>query len=452
MRSPEKKRNGRWQIRYADQHGQIKYKSFRTKGDAEKFGRDAQGNVEAGLAPTYDKTITDLCDEFERAHFHGLRPSSVKDAGAGIARIQRHFGQRKLTSIHPPDIEKFRDGELIRMRAEHEAVLDGRLARLRLAAGSAVRKDNRARLLADLAKLEGEAPAIRERIATMGVRTVNKVLQLFRQLYEFAKGRRYAAHNPADHVRKLKAADRQDRAMDVNVLTPGELLKLIEAADPHGRAAIAVLGFGGLRLGELLGLQWGDVELDRARIVVRRQLEAVTGELREPKTRAGTRFVSLPPVAISELRRWKLACPKGEAEFCFPNSDGGAQDDRNFRARVFYPALRRARLRRIRVHDLRHSCASMLIATGADLAAISRQLGHANVNITLTTYTHWFEKRATSDLGDRLAALVEKETGCVLVASDASAEGQSAEVVDLMVARSGIEPPTRGFSVRCSTN
>ena len=94
----------------------------------------------------------------------------------------------------------------------------------------------------------------------------------------------------------------------------------------------------------------------------------------------------------------------------------------------------------------------MLIATGADLAPISRQLGHADVNITLATCTHWFQKPTESDLGDRLATPVEWETGCVLVASDTPAEAVDAEVVESMVARGRIELPTRGFSVRCSTN
>ncbi len=144
---------------------------------------------------------------------------------------------------------------------------------------------------------------------------------------------------------------------------------------------------------------------------------------------------------------------------CFPNGEGGPQDDRNFRSRHFHRALRRAGLRRIRVHDLRHTAASLLIATGADLAAISRQLGHANPQITLSTYTHFFAKRADSDLGAKLGAFVEREVGCDSVAmkgSDAPADAPGrAEVVDqprLMVARGGIEPPTRGFSVRCSTN
>jgi integrase len=179
----------------------------------------------------------------------------------------------------------------------------------------------------------------------------------------------------------------------------------VRHVDPDWRAALGVLAYGGLRLGELLGLQWGDVELDRSRILVRRQLEALSGELREPKTKAGTRFVELPSFVMRRLKEWKLRSPKGQLDLCFPDSRGGPMDDRNFRIRVFYPALRRAGLRHIRVHDLRHGAASMMIATGADLATISRQLGHANVNITLTTYTHWFARRTESGLGARLEAL-----------------------------------------------
>jgi|ERR1700685_2158142 integrase len=74
-------------------------------------------------------------------------------------------------------------------------------------------------------------------------------------------------------------------------------------------------------------------------------------------------------------------------------------DQYNFRSRVFYPALRRAKLRRVRVHDLRHGAASMMIAAGCDIASVSRQLGHANVAVTLGVYSHWFQKRTESGLG-----------------------------------------------------
>jgi hypothetical protein len=63
-----------------------------------------------------------------------------------------------------------------------------------------------------------------------------------------------------------------------------------------------------------------------------------------------------------------------------------------------------------------------MIATGADLAAISRQLGHANAGITLATYTHFFEKRGDSGLGARMEALVQRELGCDLVAAGAGRE------------------------------
>ena len=94
-----------------------------------------------------------------------------------------------------------------------------------------------------------------------------------------------------------------------------------------------------------------------------------------------------------------------------------------------------------------------MIATGPDLAAISRQVGHAMVQISLAIYAHFFARRIESGLGANLEALiVAKRGGCVSAASGASDEGPHAEVIDFMVARGGIEPPTRGFSVRCSTN
>jgi integrase len=173
--------------------------------------------------------------------------------------------------------------------------------------------------------------------------------------------------------------------------------------------------------------------------------------LRDPKTKAGVRFVELPSFVMSELKAWRLRCPKGALDLVFPNSVGSPSDDRNFRSRVFYPALRRAKLRRVTAHDLRHTAASLMIATGADLAAIARQLGHSNVQTTLSIYAHFFAKRADTGLGAKLEALARNEGG-VLVAAVESVGKSHTEVTDRVVARGGIEPPTRGFSIRCSTN
>jgi hypothetical protein len=120
-------------------------------------------------------------------------------------------------------------------------------------------------------------------------------------------------------------------------------------------------------------------------------------------------------------------------------------DDRNFRVRHFYPALRRARLRLIRVHDLRHTAASMLIAAGADLPNVSRQLGHGNANITLSVCTHWFVRRIR--LGREARRVSHKGDWSRFGPVRQGKRDKSAGLI-LMVARGGIEPPTRGFLVR----
>ena len=88
-------------------------------------------------------------------------------------------------------------------------------------------------------------------------------------------------------------------------------------------------------------------------------------------------------------------------------------DHFNFRSQAFLPAVRRAKLRRIRVHDLRHGAASYLIAAGVDIATVSRQLGHANVAITLSTYTHWVQSRAGTDHTSKLEAYLAEKLLCI---------------------------------------
>jgi len=455
-----------WELRTPDAHGRIRYRTFRTRKEADAAATQFDAARRSG-ATVEDRRFDELVQEFREAHLaHGLRPSSVKDVEQSLKRCEAHFGKRPLRNITPRDIEQFRNDLLRQIRSKKSggfhALIErnrARLARLESEGVTTPRRIRRIeRLRAATVALEDRVDVIDAGNASSGIRTVNKALGTMRALFNFAEGRRYAAHNPAKHAKMLRAAPRPDMPLDQNVLTPTELQALQAAIDPSWRAAVMVLAYGGLRLGELLGLQWGDVELDRGRLYVRRQLEAVTGKFTTPKTTAGTRFVELPGFVIPELRTWKLRCPRGE--LCFPASDGRPMDDRNFRSRVFYPALRRAGLRKIRVHDLRHTAASMMIATGEDLASISRQLGHANVNITLTTYTHWFAKRTSSGLGAKLEALVAREIGCEMVAcleNNSSAlpgEAQKVQRVQAvrMVARDGIEPSTRGFSVRCSTN
>ena len=418
MRKPEKIRlkdgTVRYQVRGPKPDGGTQYVRFTTKHEAEAFAAEQHAARRAGATFNATMKFEELVKEFRTAHYVGLRPSATEDYDLAFKRAQRYLGGKLLRAIRATDIEKMRDAELLAIRGRNLAVAASALARAerRLVAARAAG--------ADLTEHEAKIAQLRARVTTVqrgGNLSVNKMIGALRTALKFAQSRGYAAQNVASFVKKLKAQPMNEKPRDQAVLTPAELAALVAATDPDWRAAMGVLGYGGLRIGELLGLQWGDAELDRGRVLVRRQLCNVSHELRAPKTKAGTRFVELPPMVIKELRTWRLRCPKGELDLMFPNSKGGAADHYNFGSRVFHPALRRAGLRRVRIHDLRHGAASMMIAAGCDIAAVSRQLGHANVSITLGTYSHWFAQRTESGVAARLAAFLkaEEKDGCVLV-------------------------------------
>lgn len=113
----------------------------------------------------------------------------------------------------------------------------------------------------------------------------------------------------------------------------------------------------------------------------------------------------MPDELVSELKRWRLACPKGEHDLVFPAARGKPMQAADLLRSGFLPALRRAGLRRVRFHDLRHSFASNVLAAGVDVVTFSKALGHANVHITLTTYAHAIPKERYG-AGDALAKLM----------------------------------------------
>lgn len=102
---------------------------------------------------------------------------------------------------------------------------------------------------------------------------------------------------------------------------------------------------------------------------------------------------------------WRLACPNGPYDLIFPNLDGQPMSYTNFMRRGFYPALKRAGVKRIRFHDLRHTFASLLISNGEDVVRVSRLMGHAHASFTLNVYSHMIP-REHDPSGDRLASLV----------------------------------------------
>ena len=112
------------------------------------------------------------------------------------------------------------------------------------------------------------------------------------------------------------------------------------------------------------------------------------GSFHEPKTKTSSRQIDVPHFLTRDLQNWRIAYPKGQYDLVFPNLDGKPISSINMRQRDFYPALRRAGLRKIRFHDLRHTFASILLANGEDVVRVTRLLGHASPSITLNVYAH----------------------------------------------------------------
>lgn len=166
---------------------------------------------------------------------------------------------------------------------------------------------------------------------------------------------------------------------DFRFFTAEEASRLVEAADPEWRCIILVAFRTGLRIGELLALQWKDVDLKGGRINVRRS--AYRGKLGPPKTRSSIREVPLGEDAVEVLKRHRHL-----RAFVFSKSDGSMFKDSETR-RPLERACRRAGLPEVGWHVLRHSFASQLVMAGATLKAVSELLGHTTIQMTMR-YAH----------------------------------------------------------------
>jgi integrase len=111
----------------------------------------------------------------------------------------------------------------------------------------------------------------------------------------------------------------------------------------------------------------------------------------EPKSKASSPKIDLAAELVYKLKKWKLAFPKGELDLLFPTEDRTPENTANLLYRRFFPPLRREGLPRMRVHNLRHTYANLLIAEGEHPKYIQSQLGHSSINVTMDIYGHLME-------------------------------------------------------------
>ena len=195
--------------------------------------------------------------------------------------------------------------------------------------------------------------------------------------------------NPADQLmghEKPKAGQARKR-----FLSREEMRQLLAACAPRYRLAVSVGLFAGLRLSEILGLIWADVDFAGNQLCVRFQMGR-DGKRRRLKTHAGSRDVILMAGLAREFKRHRLASHHAAAsDLVFATETGRTLGHRNLTGRGLEKACARAELHGVTCHSLRHTFASILIDQGRDPVFVSRQLGHANPAITLRVYAHLFD-------------------------------------------------------------
>jgi integrase len=200
-------------------------------------------------------------------------------------------------------------------------------------------------------------------------------------------------------------------------MSPKEAEKFIEFIKGDRLEALFSVALAmGMRQGEALGLKWEDVDFESRTLRVRRALQSVKGglELSELKSKNSRRDSPLVDSIISALkahrtrqREEKMVLGKSwqEQGFVFASKVGTPLYPRNV-VRKFHSLLKDAKLNRYRFHDLRHSCASLLLAQGVPLKPVSDILGHSQISITADFYAHIFDeqKREAMSVFDSILA------------------------------------------------
>lgn len=218
------------------------------------------------------------------------------------------------------------------------------------------------------------------------------------------------ASNPVAAVTPPRAEKKEMRALDVEQAR--HLLDALKGS--RYETAVLTLLYTGLRVGELLGLRWTDLDLPTGRLSVQQTAQRVTGAglvFRPPKTHRSRRAITLPAPVVDRVRahraeQLEVRLAAGPAwqtsDLVFVDALGRPIYENGLR-RAFYDVLASAGLPRVRLHDLRHTMATLMLSQGEHPKVVSERLGHATVAITLDLYSHVLPGLQAA-AADRLAA------------------------------------------------
>ena len=217
----------------------------------------------------------------------------------------------------------------------------------------------------------------------LSAKTVRNIHQIISSALKLAADQRLIARNPADGC-ALPKVERKE----MQTLPAAQLASFLREAKESGVFALYYIDLTtGLRRGELLGLKWEDVDLEKGELRVRRQIGRVGGEVLEMplKTKNAYRTLSLAADAIDALKEQKRKADGSPWVFPSPTGDPMSPDSV---LHMLHRVLKRAGLPEVRFHDLRHTFATLALQNGVDIKTVSGMLGHFSAGFTLDTYAH----------------------------------------------------------------
>ena len=336
----KKLEGGRWQVRYRDPSGRERARNFARRSDAERSLHDIEARKNAGewIDPRLGKVTLATWAERYLAGKQHLKPKTLEGYDSLLRnQILPTFGPGPINRIDPMAVAAW-------------------VGEMQSSGLSASRVRQAAHLLGAMCK--------------MAVRTG------------------YLARNPVEgaDLPRLSTAE-------MRFLSASELNALVEATRPPYGTLLLLLGYGGLRWGEAVALRRSRCDLLRSRVEVAESLADVGGHLHWGPTKTYQRRTVLLPAFLKDRLAWHMASEVGSEEeaLIFTSPRGTPLRNSNFHRRVWQPALASAGLpAEVRVHDLRHTAVSLLIAQGAGPKAICEHLGHSSVQVSLDRYGHLF--------------------------------------------------------------
>jgi integrase len=339
-----------WIVDYVDQTGQRRGKNFSTKKEAEAWRTNAMHEVQQGIhtAASTSKTVEEAWQLWMAdCEANNLEFGTIRQRRQHLKHhVMPFIGHLRLADLTTPLVYDF-DAKL----------REGR---------------------------DKQPPSPR----SLALR--RKVLTNLKTMVTFAQGRGLVAQNVALGVR-IKVDTSGPLRSGVDFPTMAELNALIENSTGRWRPFIVTAIFTGMRLSELRGLRWSDVDLDAGQIHVRQRADQWL-KIGPTKSKAGMRDIPLAPMVVNTLKQWQTECPKGALDLVFPNTIGNIETMRNIHSRCWMPLQAKCGLPGYGFHMLRHAAASLFIKyLGWSPKRLQTVMGHASINMTFDRYGHLFE-------------------------------------------------------------